>query len=64
MATPKQERPTQAPEAPAPRQTWLELANARREAVACGQVAMVRGDEALARIREWLRQAEAAGGSR
>ena len=30
---------------------WLRLASDRRDAVRAGKVAMVRGDEALARVR-------------
>ena len=33
---------------------WLEAANARREDVRAGKVAMVPGDEALARVRARL----------
>ncbi len=33
---------------------WIELANARREDVRTGRVAMVPGDEALARVRARL----------
>ena len=33
---------------------WMELANRRREEVQSGKVAMVPGDEALARVRARL----------
>lgn len=41
------------PKSPA-QAAWLELANSRREDVRAGKVAMVPGDEALARVRARL----------
>ncbi|WP_157263757.1 addiction module protein [Azohydromonas aeria] len=41
-------------EAPESQETWLRLAQQRREEVRAGKVAMVPGDEALARIRARL----------
>lgn len=36
-------------------QSWFELARKRRDEVRAGQVAMVPGDQALARVRQRLK---------
>jgi putative addiction module component (TIGR02574 family) len=40
---------------PSMHQSWLELAHKRRDEVRYGQVAMVPGDQAIARVRQRLK---------